>query len=71
MLANMEMKIREQSRSLEVLEVMKSEYAMLWLGKEKYQEEKGYHDGEMLVFAERWLSEQEGMRCLDEVMQQD
>ena len=51
--------------------MMKSEYAMLWLGKEKYQEEKGYHDGEMLVFAERWLSQQEGMLCLDEVMQQD
>ena len=35
MLVRMEQKLKEQSRSLEVLELMKSEYGALWLGKEK------------------------------------
>jgi hypothetical protein len=70
MLVSMEQKLKEQSRSLEVLELMKSEYGALWLGKEKYQAEKGYHDGEMFVYAERWLERQEEVRRLDEALQQ-
>eukprot|EP00435_Cladocopium_sp_Y103_P071135 s185_g36.t2 len=67
MLSQMERKIKEQSRSLEILELMKSEYAMLYMGREKYQQEKGYQEGEMFEYAERWLGRLEEMRQLEQL----
>lgn len=49
------MELREASRTAEVNNMMMSEFAMIAMGKEKYEEHQGYYDGEMFGWAENRL----------------
>ena len=54
----------EQTKSLEILELMKSEYAVMAMGESAYYSQQGYHDGRMFEFAEKqWENLEEAKRC--------
>ena len=53
----------EQTKSLEILELMKSEFAAMALG-ESYMMNQAYHDGQMFTYAEQqWEQLEEARRC--------
>lgn len=61
--------LREAAKMAVLNDIMMSEYAEMSMGKTRYEEHKGYYDGEMFGIAERKLAFREEMRALTELQQ--
>ena len=61
--------LREAAKMAVLNDIMMSEYAEMSMGKTRYEEHKGYYDGEMFGMAERKLAFREEMQALTELQE--